>query len=107
MNAARGVYRHAELRRLFHPRSLAVVGVSSNPATFGSRTVVNLRSYVGQLYLINPKYDRLGDHDCHASIASLPETPDCVLIAVPREGVEPIVLECVERGVGGVVIFAA
>src|SRR6266567_8176945 len=44
---------------------------------------------------------------CYPSLAALPEIPDCVVVALPREGVEAAVEECAARGVGGVVIYAS
>ncbi|MBI3373072.1 MAG: acetate--CoA ligase family protein [Betaproteobacteria bacterium] len=107
---SREVYRRDQLVRAFAPRSIAVVGVSKNPAAFGSITFANIVSkggYAGPVYPVNAKYDRIGDAVCYASISDLPETPDCVFIAVPREGVEALVTECARRGVGGVVIFSS
>ncbi len=107
--AYRGVYRHQQMDRLFNPKSVAVIGVSTNAAAFGSNSVTNLirNQFPGNIYRINPKYDKLGEHPCYASVTALPEVPDCSIIALPREGVEKAVLDCARAGVGGVVIFAS
>ncbi len=103
----RHVYRHQALERLFNPRSIAIYGISPNPKSFGARTAALLGDYDGRLLRVNPKYESIGDAPCYASIAALPEVPDCVLIAAPQEAVEQAVLECADRGVGGVVIYAS
>lgn len=105
--ASRPLYPHADLRRIFHPRSIAVVGATPNDRAFAGRAMGNLRGFGGNLLLVNPKYDRIGEQVCHPSLADLPETPDCVLIATARDTVEPIVRQCGERGIGGVVVFAS
>jgi len=108
--ASRPLYRPDELARTFAPRSIAVVGVSTNPAAFGSITYANIAGpgrFAGPVYMVNAKYERIGEQRCHPSIAALPETPDCVFIAVPRDAVEGIVAECATRGVGGVVLFSS
>lgn len=104
-----GVYGHAELHRALAPRSVAVVGASTSPGPFGSRVIQKLAQagFRGPVYPVNPKYDRIGDHTCYPSVAALPETPDCVVISVPRDGVEPVVRDCADRGVGGVIIFSS
>ena len=107
MLPARKVYRHAEMKRLFHPASLAIVGISQSPTSFGARTLANLSNYTGRLYSINPKYDMLFDRPCFPSLAALPEVPDCVLLSVPRDGVDAVLEECAKIGVGGAIIFAA
>ena len=103
----RGVYRHEEQRHIFNPRSIAIYGMSPTPASPGQRAIGQLKAYSGKIFRVNPRYDRIGDDPCYAGIAALPETPDCVLFAVPREAIEKAVLECADRGVKSVVIFAA
>ncbi|WP_255250132.1 acetate--CoA ligase family protein [Polaromonas sp. AET17H-212] len=94
---------------MFAPKSVAVVGVSPTAGAFGSRTLAILEQakFAGPIYPVNAKYDRIGERQCYPSIKALPETPDCVIIAVPREAVEPIVVECAERRVGGIIIYSS
>lgn len=108
--ASRPLYRPDELARTFAPRSIAVVGVSANPAAFGSVTYANIAGpgrFAGPVYMVNARYERIGDQPCHPSVTALPETPDCVFVAVPRDAVEGVVGECAQRGVGGVVLFSS
>ena len=37
------------------------------------------------MHVVNPKRDRIGDRPCHPNLSALPESPDCVVICVPRE----------------------
>jgi acyl-CoA synthetase (NDP forming) len=105
--ARRAPYRHRDLVRLFNPKSVAVFGASENPKAFGARTVANLANFDGRVLQINPRYQQIGGAPCYPSVAELPEVPDCVVLAVPREAVETSVLECAKAGVGGVVVFAS
>ncbi len=101
------VYQHADLTRLLHPASIAVVGASTRAGSFGERVLVNLQHYGGRVYPVNARYERIGELRCYPDIASLPEVPDCAVVAAPREAVEQIVLECASAGVGGVIVFAS
>src|SRR5689334_7016845 len=101
------VYQHADLTRLLHPASIAVVGASTRAGSFGERVVVNLQHYGGRVYPVNARYERIGELRCYPSVAALPEVPDCVVVAAPREAVEEIVVECASAGVGGVIVFAS
>jgi acyl-CoA synthetase (NDP forming) len=103
----RPLYVKADLARLIDPQAVAIIGVSANPGGFGSRTLANLAGFAGRTYAINPKYSELHGAACHPNLATLPEVPDCVVIALPREGVEAAVEDCAARGVGGVVIYAS
>lgn len=106
-SARRGPYACEEMRRLVAPESVAVVGVSERANAFGSRTVANLKDFDGRLYQINARHAELAGRPCYPTIAALPETPDCVVIATPREAVEPVVRECAAKGVGAVLVLAA
>lgn len=101
------VYRHEELRRLLHPGSVAVVGASARPGSFGERVLLNQQNFAGRTYPVNARYEKIGDATCYPSIAALPEVPDCVVVTAAREAVEEIVLDCARAGVGGVIIFAS
>ncbi|KAA2214048.1 acetate--CoA ligase family protein [Teichococcus oryzae] len=103
----RPLYRRADLLKLLEPGSIAVVGASARPGSFGERTVSNLAQFAGRLHLVNPRYDRLGERPCHPSIAALPEVPDLVVAATPMEACESVVTDCVAAGVGALVLYAA
>ena len=101
------VYRHAELTRLLHPASVAVIGASTRAGSFGERVMNNLRHYGGRYYPVNARYEQIAEQRCYPDVASLPEVPDCAVVTAPREAVEEIVLDCARIGVGGVIIFAS
>lgn len=103
----RAPYRHEELRRLLHPRSVAVIGASTRPGSFGLRTIANLEGFSGAIYPVNARYDAIGTHRCFPSVDALPEVPDCAVIAVGREVAEEQVAACVKASVGGLIIYAS
>lgn len=104
----RPLYTHGQLSRVLAPRSVAIVGASSRPGSFGERLQANLAGhYTGRVYLINSKYDKLGDQPCYPSLSALPVSPDCVVATVPREAVEPVVAEAAAVRAGGVVVYAS
>lgn len=103
----RSVYDHAALRRLLAPRSIAVIGASPTPRSLGQRTLANLERFGGAIYPVNAKYAEIGRHRCYADVASLPETPDCAVLAIGKDGVEAALEACARRGVGGAVVYAS
>jgi acyl-CoA synthetase (NDP forming) len=105
----RAVYRHAQMHRLFAPRSVAVLGASQSPHPFGSRVISKLEEagFTGEIHPINPKYDRIGERICYPSVAQLPTAPDCIVVTVPREAVEPAIEQAAALGIGGAVIFTS
>src|SRR5688572_17453350 len=103
-SAARALYRHADLARLVHPNSIAVLGASPRTGSFGLRTIQNLADFDGRVWPVNPNYDRVGDLACVPSLDALPESPDCVVIAVNKDLVEEAVRASVRAGAGGVIV---
>jgi len=107
MTSNRPVYRRADLVRFLEPKSIAIVGASPTPASFAAATQKNLSGFKGPVYLVNGKYEKIGDQPCYPSISALPETPDAVVVTIGKNAVEGVVRECVEKGVGGVALYAA
>lgn len=97
----------AGLSRLLNPRSIAIIGASDRAGSFGQRTQANLERFDGDLWLVNPRKEKIGDLPCYASVADLPRSPDCAIIATPKETVEPLVDECIAAGAGGVLVYAS
>ena len=102
-----GPYTHHELRRLIEPRSIAIVGASAREGSFGRSTMSNLANFKGDLFLVNPSGAPIEGRATHKSVLDLPASPDCVLIAVPREAVAGVVDSCAEVSAGGAVIYAS
>jgi acetate---CoA ligase (ADP-forming) len=103
----RPVYRHAELDRVLNPKSVCIVGASPRVGSFGERVLTNLSGFGGNIYLVNARYEAIGERRCYASMAALPENPDCVAVVAPREAVEEIVLDAARLRVGGVILYAS
>jgi acyl-CoA synthetase (NDP forming) len=105
----RNVYRHAAMRKLLAPQSVAVLGASRSLQPFGSRVIAKLdeAGFQGEILPVNPKYESIGGRACYPSVAQLPRVPDCLVIAVPREAVEPAVEQAAALGIGGAVIFSS
>ncbi|MDO8376048.1 MAG: CoA-binding protein [Aquabacterium sp.] len=97
-------YSHEQLRRLVSPASVAIVGASPTPGSFGQRTQTNMARFQGPVYLVNPKYDTIDGRPCYPDLRSLPQVPDCVIVAVAGQFVLPLIDACAGLGVGGMVL---
>lgn len=94
---------------LFKPRSVALIGASSNPKKWGYAMLRNLVNggFTGNIYPVNQEADTLRGLKVYRSVSDLPEVPDLAGIVVPPPAVVPVIKECVARGVkAGVVITA-
>jgi acetyl coenzyme A synthetase (ADP forming)-like protein len=97
------------LDTLFSPRSIAVVGASTEPGSVGNDVAKNLigSAYDGEVFLVNPKTNTLFDRKCHAKISDLPETPDLAIIIVPAGIVPGVLRETAEKGTGAAIVISA
>jgi acyl-CoA synthetase (NDP forming) len=97
------------LPHLLRPASVAIVGASATPGSFGESILTNLdrAKYRGDLYLINPKRSEIHGKPCLPSIEDLPPGVDCAVLAIPRASVASAVAACAQRQVRSVIIFSA
>ena len=72
-----------DLRPLFAPRSIAVVGAS--PRSWIAETVRDNLRVMGsetRCHFVNPRYDELHGQPCFPSLEALPERPDIAVVAL-------------------------
>lgn len=91
------------LNRLLAPRHIAFIGGSD--ADFSARQCA--KYFPGKIWGVNPKRKDMGGNPCLSSVKELPEAPDAVYLATPRNSTLQVVKELNEIGAGGVVCFTA
>jgi acyl-CoA synthetase (NDP forming) len=96
------------LKKIFEPGSMAVVGIShSNP--FNPANVIynknNLR-YQVKAYGINPRGGRLYGERVYKSISHLPEKVDLAVLSIRAEFVPKTLRECIKAGVSAAIIIS-
>ncbi|HOE14657.1 MAG TPA: GNAT family N-acetyltransferase [Candidatus Saccharicenans sp.] len=97
------------LDKIFKPQRIALVGVSPNPKSVSGKILSNLITggYRGVVYPVNPAVEAVMGIPCFPEIKSLPRTPDLAVIAAPAPQVPPLVKECGEAGILGIIIISA
>ena len=89
----------SDLVPLFRPKSVALIGASSNPQKYGYWTTKSLYSgFTGDIYLISKTPEILG-HKTYPSILDCPGEVDLAIIAIPPKAIVPIIEECGKKGV--------
>lgn len=99
----------APVRTMLEARSIAVVGASSRPQSFGERMVTEaLRSSADvDVHLVNPRYPSIGGRLCVPSLRDLPDPVDLVLLGVPDAALEQQVALAASRGDRSAVLFGS
>ena len=97
------------MKRIFNPKSIALIGASEEEGTVGFGLAKNI--FLGKdsrkIYFVNPKREEVLGIKCFDSISEIKEKVDLVIIAVPMPIVKNIVLECGEKKVGGMIVISA
>ncbi|WP_170991256.1 acetate--CoA ligase family protein [Herbidospora galbida] len=95
--------------RLLAPRSVAVVGASTRPGSYGNQAVANLvtAGFPGPVYGVHPTARDVHGVSCVPTIGDLPIAPDALVIATPAATVPGLLRQAGERGCGGAVVLAA
>lgn len=94
-----------DLRTLFAPRSIAVVGASPR-GWLGSTVRDNLRAMGSEsrCYYVNPKYDEVHGERCWPTLQDLPERPDTVILAVNPLRAARFAQDAADAGIPSLVI---
>ena len=98
-----------DLDPLFLPRTVAVIGASTDPQKFGGLPInyMKTRGFSGQLIPVNPTVDFVQGVPAVPNIAEIDGPIDCAIISVPAASVEAAIYSCVDAGVRVAVIFSA
>lgn len=93
---------------LFAPRSVAVIGASTNSWGLGASTLANLRrSYGGKLFVVNHRSPEVQGLRSYASAADLPEPVDLAIVAVPAEAAARVIADAATAGARAILVFTA
>ena len=93
------------LEFLFHPRSIALVGITTANPEHWTRTFLDGLlefGFEGQMYLVNPKGGQIKGRIVHTSIQDISDTMDYAIGLVNAQAAPRLVEECAEKGVRAV-----
>jgi acetate---CoA ligase (ADP-forming) len=98
-----------DLRALFSPASVAVVGASDDPAKWGNWLARGaLRGERRRaVHLVNRRGGEVLGRPAHRSLAELPQAPELVVLAVPPATLGPCVDDALAAGARAIVAITA
>ncbi|MCL2026853.1 MAG: acetate--CoA ligase family protein, partial [Leptospirales bacterium] len=98
-----------EIKRLFEPESVAVIGASGTPGKIGYSVVSNLKNggYEGKIYPINPKADEILGFKSYSGIGKVDGPVDLTVITVPASLTLASVEEAVAKGTKYITIITS
>ncbi len=98
-----------DLKPLFHPRSVAVIGAAREPEKVGHQILANLidSGFRGEIYPVNPKADSILGLTCYQSIKDVQEPVDLAVLSVPSGRILDVAQDCADLGVGAMIVISA
>jgi len=96
---------------IFHPRSIAVIGVSGKPRDWGGGNMflsaLQKFGFPGPLYPVNPNVEEVLGLRCYPSLSAIPDPVDHVISSIPAMGVLSLMDDAAAKGVQSIHFFTA
>jgi acetate---CoA ligase (ADP-forming) len=98
----------APLDRLFRPRSVALIGASTDPGKISGRPLHFLvkHGFTGDIWPVNPNAESIEELPCFPDVESLPGGPDVALVLVGPAHAEKSIRALREIGTGAAIVLA-
>jgi acetyltransferase len=98
-----------DLRPLFNPKSIAVIGASADKNKFSFRVVDALRAlkFKGEIYLVNTNTQAVPGERVYARVSDIPAPLDLAMLFVPARVVPSAIEDCARKGVKTAIIHGA
>jgi len=97
------------LDAFFYPKSIAVIGASSEKHTVSYAAFRNIldSGFKGKCYPVNPNHAKIQGKKAYKSVKDIPGKVDQALVVVPAKFAPFVIKECIEKGVKAVTIITA
>jgi acetate---CoA ligase (ADP-forming) len=99
------------LKLFFEPKSVAVIGASTNPSKLGYSVLENLveGGFAGQgkVYPINRGSREILGQAAYPSVMDVPGPIDLAVIVIPHQAVPDALRECGKKGIPAVIVISA
>jgi acetyl coenzyme A synthetase (ADP forming)-like protein len=98
-----------DLRVLFAPRSVAVIGATNRVGSVGQAVFANVftHGYAGVVYPVNPKAPSVMSVKAFPTVLDIPDAVDLSIIIVPSALVPAVMEECGQKGIKAAIVITA
>jgi acetyl coenzyme A synthetase (ADP forming)-like protein len=101
--------KNISMQKLFEPKSIAIIGASSNQGKVGYKILNNIKSagFKGNVYPINPKANEILGYKAFSDIKDVPGEIDMASIVLPAKWVFGALEACAKKNVNVVTIISS
>jgi acyl-CoA synthetase (NDP forming)/GNAT superfamily N-acetyltransferase len=96
------------VHNVLHPRSVAVIGASADPAKIGHAVLLHLLqgNFAGPVYPVHPEARSVRGVRAYRSVTDIPDEVDLAVVAVPAAATPEVLDSCLTKGVRALVVLA-
>jgi acyl-CoA synthetase (NDP forming) len=96
------------VHNVLHPRSVAVIGASTDPAKIGHAVLLSLLrgNFAGPVYPVHPEARSVRGVRAYASVTDIPDEVDLAVVAVPAAVTGEVMDSCLAKGVKALVVLS-
>jgi acetyltransferase len=100
---------NTSIQKLFEPKSIAIIGASTNASKVGYKILNNIKSvgFKGEVYPINPNAKEILGYKTYNDIRKVPNDIDMATIVLPAKWVFDALKACAEKKVSIVTIISS
>jgi len=98
-----------ELNVFLNPKSVAVIGATERPGSWGSYIMQGLlsRRYPGKIFPINRHAENIYGIPAFRDVAEVDEPIDLAVLTIPEDSVEKIIAACGRKNIKGLIMVTA
>ncbi len=98
-----------DLSKIFSPKSVAIIGASSQEKTVGFGLVKNIMTSknLRKIFLVNPNQAEILGNRTFTKITDISEEVDLAVVAIPAKFVPEVIDQCCDKKVGGIIVISA
>jgi len=97
------------VRNVLSPRSVAVIGASTDSSKVGNAVLANLLqgNFSGPVYPVNAEHRSVRGVRAYPTVRDIPDDVDLAVVAVPAESIDAVLDDCLAKGVKALVVVSA
>jgi acetyl coenzyme A synthetase (ADP forming)-like protein len=95
------------MKRIFHPRSIAVIGASAEDGKIGNSVMKNLINggFKGEIYPVHPKANEILGKKVYKSVLDIDAAVDLAVFAIPSKFCAGAMEEVGQKGISGAIMI--
>ena len=96
------------VRNVLSPRSVAVIGASTDNSKVGNAVLANLLAgnFTGPVYPVNADHRSVRGVRAYATVHDIPDPVDLAIAAVPADAIDAVLDDCLDKGVKALLVVS-